>query len=127
MKKSVSLLMIVMVLFLFTSCATVFKGNSSKVKFNSDPQGARIFINGEYYGETPQKLRLHSGKNYVIEFRKKGFNPVVRHINSRVGAGWVILDVLVGLVPVVIDALTGSWYHLDQRNVSVILQNQQPH
>jgi hypothetical protein len=127
MKKTMALTIVLC--FLITTifgCATIFRGNNSKVRFNSDPVGAQVFVNGNYFGRTPLKLRLKSNQSYTIEFQKEGFQAVIRHINSEVGAGWVILDVLVGLVPVVVDALTGSWYHLDQKNINVILTRQNP-
>ncbi|MCK4836276.1 MAG: PEGA domain-containing protein [Candidatus Aminicenantes bacterium] len=127
MKKTITLAIVLSFLIMnFLGCATIFRGDTSKVRFNSDPEGAKVFINGEYYGQTPLKLRLKSNQSYVIEFHKEGFKPVVRNINSRVGAGWVILDVIAGMVPVVVDALTGSWYHLDQEHVNVILTSQNP-
>ena len=45
-------------------------------------------------------------------------------INSKVGAGWVILDVLGGLIPIVVDAATGSWKKLDQDAVDAQLEKE---
>lgn len=127
MKKTITLTIVLTFLFMIMSgCATLFRGDSTNVRFNSEPLDARVYVNGDYHGQTPLKLRLKSSNSYTIEFRKQGFDPVVRHISSKVGAGWVILDVLVGMVPVVVDALTGSWYHLDQKNINVILTGQNP-
>lgn len=127
MKKNIAIgVVFCFLIFNVTGCATLFRGDSSKVRFNSEPLGAQVFVNGNLKGQTPLKLHLKSSQSYTIEFRKQGYEPVVRHINSKVGAGWVILDVLVGMVPVVVDALTGSWYHLDQKNINVILSVQNP-
>ena len=39
---------------LFASgCATVFKGEYRTVRIKSEPDGAMVFINGEYHGRTP--------------------------------------------------------------------------
>jgi len=38
----------------------------------------------------------------------------------------VILDTLLGLVPVIVDAATGGWYYLDQKNMAALLMEQQP-
>lgn len=108
------------------SCATIFKGNSSKVDANSSPQGAQVYVNGNLMGETPVRLKLESKYSYSLEFRKEGFKAKTINIQNHVGAGWIILDVLGGLVPVIIDAATGSWYDLDQKNVNAILERQQP-
>jgi hypothetical protein len=47
-------------------------------------------------------------------------------ISNHVGAGWVVLDVICGVLPVVVDAVTGSWYSLDQTNINAVLERQQP-
>jgi hypothetical protein len=125
MKKK--LLVPVLVLCLLSaSCATIFKGNSSKVDLNSDPQGAKVFVNGNLMGETPIRIKLESKGNYFLEFKKEGFKTKSFNITNHVGAGWIILDVLFGLIPVIVDAATGSWYDLDQNNINAILEKQQP-
>lgn len=57
---------------------------------------------------------------YSIEFRKDGYKPKVFNVTNHVGAGWIVLDVLSGLVPVIIDAATGSWYELDQKYINIL-------
>lgn len=110
----------------FVSCATLFKGTSQEVSFNSSPQKARVIVNGADMGETPLALKLESKKTYTIEFRAEGYKPRTYSIANHVGAGWIILDVFAGLVGVIIDAATGAWFSLDQRNVDAILEKQQP-
>ena len=44
------------------------------------------------------------------------------NITNHVGAGWIVLDVLCGLVPVIIDAATGAWCDLDQKNIKAVLE-----
>ena len=76
-------------------------------------------------GDTPVRLKLVSKHTYSIEFRKEGYKTKTVNITNKVGVGWVILDVLGGLIPVIIDAATGAWYELDQKNVNAILDKQQ--
>jgi len=106
-------------------CATIFKGPSNMVDFSSDPTGAEVYVNGYLMGKTPVKLKLESKRTYTIEFKKEGFETKTFTLTNHVGAGWIILDVLAGLVPVIIDAATGSWYELDQDAVNAILEQQQ--
>jgi hypothetical protein len=113
-------------LFLFPSCATIFKGNSSKLDLNSEPQGAQVFVNGNAMGTTPVRLKLESKLTYAIEFKKEGYKTRTVNIQNHVGAGWIVLDVLAGLLPVIVDAATGAWYDLDQKSVNAILEKQQP-
>lgn len=126
MRRFVSILLIISFLFLSSSCATIFKGTSEEVNFNSEPQKAEVWVNGTKMGETPLALKLESKKTYTIEFKKEGFETKSHTITNHVGAGWIILDVLTGLVGVIVDAATGSWYSLDQKNVNTVLEKQQP-
>jgi hypothetical protein len=125
MKKLLSTFLIASLFLLTSSCATIFKGNSSKINFNSNPQGAQIYVNGNYMGDTPILLKLESKQAYNIEFRKEGYKTKAFNITNHVGVGWIVLDVIFGLVPVVVDAATGSWYELDQKIVNALLEKQQ--
>jgi len=125
MKRFLSIFLMASLFLLTSSCATIFKGNTSKIDFNSNPQGAQIYVNGNYMGDTPIRLKLESKQTYNIEFRKEGYKTKTFNITNHVGAGWIVLDVLFGLVPVIVDAATGSWYDLDQKNVNAILEKQQ--
>ena len=73
-----------------------------------------MWIDGKMMGHTPYNLNLITKKTYIIEFKFNGQTRTV-NLNNHVGAGWVVLDVLAGLVPVIIDAVTGAWYGLDQK------------
>jgi hypothetical protein len=92
---------------------------------SSDPSGAKVFVNGHLMGNTPIQLNLTSKHTYTIEFRKDGFENRTVVVNASVGGGWVILDILGGLLPVIIDAATGDWYSLDQDHVNAALEKQQ--
>ena len=126
MKKTVSVLVTISFILSLSSCATIFKGTSEEVSFNSEPQKAEVWVNGTKRGETPLALKLESKRTYTIEFRKEGFESKSHTITNHVGAGWIILDVFAGLVGVIVDAATGAWYSFDQKNVNAILEKQQP-
>jgi hypothetical protein len=124
MKRVVACVVLFSLVFLLSGCATLFKGTSDEVRFGSDPQKAEVWVNGVKMGETPLTLKLESKKTYHIEFRKEGYKPVIRNISNHVQAGWVILDVIGALLPVIVDAATGAWYTLDQKNVDAVLEKQ---
>jgi len=126
MKKNILLtIALVATALLVAGCATLFKGGNEKVSFGSTPDKAKVYVNGQYMGDTPVQLNLASKQNYTIEFRKDGYQSKTVLVNSNVGAGWIILDFLGGLWPVVIDAATGNWTQLDQTNVNAALEKQQ--
>lgn len=111
--------------FLLSGCATLFKGTTEEVQTNSNPS-SEVYVNGSYRGDTPVRLNLKSDKEYDIKFEREGYETKTVHIGNSVGAGWVVLDVLGGLVPVVVDAATGAWYNLDQESVNATLEEQNP-
>ena len=124
MRKFLTISILAAFVFMSSSCALIFKGTSEEVRFGSDPQRAEVWVNGTKMGETPISLRLESKKTYTIEFKMEGFKTVTKSITNHVGAGWIVLDILAGLVPVIIDAATGAWYSLDQKNVDAVLEKQ---
>jgi len=65
---------------------------------------------------------LPSKDMYYIEFKKNGYEKKTFVLSSSVGGVWVILDVVCGLLPVVIDAATGSWYEFDTKYAGVYLE-----
>jgi hypothetical protein len=117
--------LLIVIIYLVTGCATLFKGASENVDFSSDPSGADVYVNGSLRGKTPINLKLESKKTYTIEFKKDGYEPRTYTITNHVGAGWIILDILGGLIPVIVDAATGAWYELDQDAVNAVLETQQ--
>ena len=119
--KNQLLIICVILSLIASSCATLFNAKTKDVSFNTNPVAADVYVNGNRMGTTPVSIELKNGKDYIIEFRKDGYKSVSRQINSKVGAGWIVLDVLGGLVPVIIDAATGSWKSLDQTNINATL------
>jgi len=109
---------------LITGCATIFSSSTQKVGYSSDPTGAKVYVNGQLMGNTPFELSMKKDKSYTIEFRKDGYENKTVVLNNSIGAGWIVLDVLGGLIPVVIDAATGNWYKLDQDHVNAALEQQ---
>ncbi|MBI5574395.1 MAG: PEGA domain-containing protein [Elusimicrobia bacterium] len=105
-------------------CATIFKGGKQKIGFSSDPDGAKVYVNGQNMGKTPFELQLKVDKSYNVEFRKEGYESRTVALTNSIGAGWIILDVVFGLYPIIIDAATGNWYSLDQDHVNAALEQQ---
>lgn len=51
---------ILLLLFLIslTSCASIFGNKRQEVEFNSEPVGAKVYLNGKYIGNTPVKYNI---------------------------------------------------------------------
>lgn len=90
-------------------CASVLGTKSKDFEFTSNPVGATVTVDGNPAGTTPVKIHLSNLKDHTIVFRKDGFQDATCTLSKGTGGGWVILDVLTGLVPVIIDAATNNW------------------
>lgn len=118
---------IILVLALVTSaCATLFNSGVKTVSLGSEPAGAEVLINGITRGTTPVSLDLNNHETHIVVFRREGYRDTTCTLTSSVGAKWVVLDVLFGLVPVIIDAATGAWKGIDQGacNVNMVPANE---
>jgi len=118
----VSVLMVLGVFWGLSGCATILAGKQANVSFSADPEGASVYVNGSLMGKTPVQLKLENNKDYTIEFREEGYQSKTVFLNKGIGAGWIILDVVFGLVPVIVDAATGDWNFLTTDNVKVALE-----
>ncbi|RPI14369.1 MAG: PEGA domain-containing protein [Ignavibacteriae bacterium] len=111
--KKLLLLLLLSNFLLFTGCATLFSGSKDEIDLSSEPSGAQVLVNGADRGKTPLNLRLKKGKEYTIEFVKEGYEKKTWNLTYSIGAGWIILDILSGLIGVIIDAATGNWNSAD--------------
>lgn len=120
--KKVCLYFIILIFFIYTGCATIFSGSKQEIQFNSTPQGATIIINGAEEGTTPAKVFLKKGKEYIIEFVKDGYKKKTLRLSYSLGIGWLVLDIVTGIVGVIVDAATSNWYIFDFDYYNAILE-----
>lgn len=120
-KKPILAILLILNAFFLTSCATLLAPKTHPLSLNSKPEDAEIYIDGVKMGKTPVKIKLKASKSYIIEFRKEGYEPISRIVNTKVNTDWLLIDVLAGFLPVLVDAATGAWNVLDQKSVEVTL------
>lgn len=121
MKRYVAVMMSAAFLLTLVSCGTLFNSNQKSVAMGSEPSEAEVFINGSRVGVTPITIELDNQSSHTVTFRKDGYREATCQIDTSVGAGYVVLDVLGGLVPVIVDAATGQWKSLDRETCNVTL------
>jgi hypothetical protein len=107
---------------LTTGCATVLSSKSHDFDFASTPAGAQVFVDGEPVGTTPLTVNLSNTKPHTVVFKKQGYADVGCQLNRGTGAGWVIADVVFGVVPLVIDAATNDWSHTKTHECNQTMQ-----
>jgi hypothetical protein len=101
-----------------TGCATLFSSGPVPVAFQSDTPGAEVYVNGVHRGTTPLTLELDNTKPVVVTFKQAGRADFTAEIGTKVRGGFVVLNVLGGLLPVIVDAATGEWKTLESRTVT---------
>lgn len=121
LKKRGFPILLMFALLPLTGCATLIRGNTQEVSVSSQPSEAEVYVNGLARGKTPVMLRLDRDMSYHVELRHPDFGSSVFMVNRQLGTGWLVLDILCGLVPVVVDASSGAWYSLEPDNVVVQL------
>ena len=109
MRRYLSTLLAVLLL---TGCATLFGTSSIPVSFNSNPPGAEVLFEGNSVGRTPFTVNLNNHVGHRIILRREGHQDFTCVFETGVPAKWIILDILGGLLPVIIDAATGDWKEL---------------
>lgn len=107
------------VLLFETGCATIFKGNSSSMAIEGLPDDATVETADGFAVDRAPPFTKHAGpSNKVILPANESPRVVVVKANGKetklrahrfVGGGWVFLDIVFGLVPLIIDASTGAW------------------
>ena len=105
-------------------CGTILHGPRQAVPVSSDPTGATVQATPSSAGPvtTPGTLDLERKNNYLLTFTSPGYSPATVNLHNNIGTGTVIADVLLpGLVGVIVDAATGSWYGLVPENVTATL------
>lgn len=126
MQKSYILkLKIILIGFGFTmmlsSCATILDGrkNTIQVKAGS-PVAAKVYLDGDFVGETPFKIRIEKRKiqeGSLIEIKKDGFETMQYEVVRFPHVGYVVLDIITGVVPLIVDITNGNIYRPDTRNI----------
>ncbi|PWJ39258.1 PEGA domain-containing protein [Sediminitomix flava] len=125
-----------LVLFLLTGCASIVHGPSQLVNFSSQPSGAKIFIDGKEYGQTPSTVSLKrmgrlkgeasTKQSYNVKVELEGFYPY-EVIIKREMDGWFLGNILFGgLVGIIIDAASGAMYKLTPDQVIAQLGTKSP-
>jgi hypothetical protein len=109
-------------LLLASGCATVFKGEQSTIRVTSEPVCAPVYVNGVPSGFTPVTLKLPSRNNYVVQLEMPGYQYAATATYSTLGGGWLVLDILLLIIPVIVDAATGAWYYNEPDTLHFALQ-----
>jgi hypothetical protein len=113
---------VAMAMGLLSGCGTIMHGTRQNIDVQSSPTGAKVETSpATAVFTTPATLNLERKNSYVLTFTSAGYAPASVNIHNNIGTGTIIADVLLGLVGVLVDGITGAWYGLEPESVNVTL------
>ncbi|MGB3801350.1 MAG: PEGA domain-containing protein [Lewinella sp.] len=94
-------------LFLSSSCATIFSGTTDQVFFDSRPEGAAVYLDNHYLGRTPLRTSIpRTTRVRYLTYELENHEPSTQLLRNRVdGITFINLLWWPGFV---IDAATGA-------------------
>ena len=118
MKKKLSIIAMVLTMMLSSSCASIISTSKRKVLFETDPPGAKVFVNGMEKGITPVQLKVKAEDR--IDFKIVDYQEKIVVMDSKFN----LVSILNGfsIIGWGIDAITGSLKRVDTKNVKVTLE-----
>lgn len=109
-----------------TGCATVTRGTTGQVTFNSEPSGAQMRTSLGHTCPTPCTLEISRKSEFVAVFTKDGYKeqqvPVATRVAGSGAAGFAGNVLVGGLVGMGVDAATGSTLEHFPNPVNVTLE-----
>ncbi len=103
---------------LFAS-ATLFHGTTQTITVDSDPSGARVYVDGRLMGSTPVVLNLKKNKYSTITIKKECYKPATIVLQKSYDPV-ALLDIFWDLSTT--DFLTGAISEYSPNNYYVKLQ-----
>ncbi len=112
MKTSLRIPLLASATLLFCACATLVNDSPQTIPITSTPAGARVVVDGVDRGVTPVKIKLpvHAGHKITVE--AAGYPARTISVESSAGVGYVVADILFGVVPLIVDIYTKDLYNL---------------
>ena len=118
MTKQLSIIAMVLTMMLSSSCASIISTSKRKVLFESDPPGAKVFVNGMEKGITPVQLKVKAEDR--VDFKLADYQEKIVVMDSKFN----LVAILNGfsIIGWGIDAITGSLKRVDTKYVKVTLE-----
>lgn len=114
--RTIKMVAVCSMIAVLTGCASIAGDNTRKVSVNSKPAGAKIYVDNQQYGTTPQVITLpnniYGGKNVML--KKQGYNDESMMVNTKFQP-IAILDILFWPT-FIVDGLTGDLVKIDPAN-----------
>jgi hypothetical protein len=101
---------LIAVMFLFTSCASIINGPDQRVSIQSDPPGADIELDGKHAGHTPTVLKILRNKDHVLVLTKEGYLAQKKNLKRELSSVAILYILPGGLASFALDATSGAQF-----------------
>ena len=109
------------ILLAFSACSTIMHSSTQEIELKSNPPSAKITVDGQKFGTSPQVVNIERGINHLIKFQLDGYEIYETQITRKISF-WFWGNALNGFIPgMVIDMFTGSMYNLLPEKIDVEL------
>jgi hypothetical protein len=119
-------LFLLAVIVILPSCATILAGSRHSVRVKQgNPPNARVFYNGSFISEAPTRVKVQKnvkqGNNY-IEVKSDGYETSKINMTRKASAGFIILDLCFGIIPLGINFITSDIYKPRPHKIDYFLE-----
>lgn len=120
--KILSTLVLSSLVFVSFGCGTILHGSNQQVMLQSEPSGAEIYSNGNLLGRTPMTATFSRGQAQTLTFKMAGYGDQSLQVARGIDGVALVGDILLGVVPLVVDFATGSMYKLSPSQAIVVMR-----
>ena len=121
MKRLVSFVLMLAIAMALSSCSTVLNTTTQEVEIMTNPENAKITVDGKKFGTTPQIINIERGSNHIIKLEADGYDSYETQITRRISF-WFWANALNGFLPgMIIDMFTGAMNNLLPGKINVEL------
>jgi hypothetical protein len=106
-----------------SGCGTILQGMKQGIVVNSEPGGARVFVDGNEVGQTPTVVYLRRKTDHRVDLRLAGYRDHAFYFKSAPTTWVLIADALAfaTIFPAILDGMNGSWNSFDENAVKATL------
>lgn len=106
---------------LTSGCAAVFRSSAPPVQFESDPDGAQIFLKETPQAQpTPAVIQVPRGGSTYVAMTKPGYAEYRGVVKKSKNGAWMTWDILTCAIPILLcipliaDGASGAWNNVDR-------------
>ena len=119
-RQFVNLMVLFVMMISLSGCGTLFTGTSEMINIASEPEKAKVYVNGVHMGTTPLQVSLKRDQDHMIMVKKEGYEDasatLVRKFNP------VAILNLISILCWVVDAVTGGIWKFERNALTVTME-----